>query len=118
MQRLCHITATVLRLFSEVGGTDGGRVAGQEVTYQGHAGLGRPVPAPLHLPAKTPPNTDSQPQLIAPKKVRGTPTMYADLQFPKAANSGAMARRGAGPERADYASILYNYNPGAATARL
>ena len=31
--------------------------------------------------------------LILPKKVRGTPTMYADLQFPKSSNSGDLKRR-------------------------
>ena len=30
--------------------------------------------------------------LITPKKVRGTPTMYADLQFPKSSNFGDMKR--------------------------
>ena len=95
---------------------------GQEVTYQGHAGVGRPVPSPQHRPGpprtqpirpspprKTPQNSDNRvvsvsPDddggrsppghgLIAPKKVRGTPTMYADLQFPKSSNSGDMKRR-------------------------
>ena len=31
--------------------------------------------------------------LILPKKVRGTPTMYADLQFPKSSNSGDLKRK-------------------------
>ena len=63
---------------------------------------GRPPP-----PRKTPQNVDIRPVrspgpeaddqrdgagLIAPRKVRGTPTMYADLQFPKSSNSGDMKR--------------------------
>ena len=80
-------------------------LAGHEVTYQGHAGVGRPIPAPLgslglySAPRKTPQNVDrpapseDQPDLILPKKVRGTPTMYADLQFPKSSNFGSMKRR-------------------------
>ena len=85
------------------------------MTYQGHAGVGRPVPSPQQRPGpghppqphrKTPQNVDTshtRPEsedqrdgsnLIAPKKVRGTPTMYADLQFPKSSNSGDMKRGG------------------------
>ena len=83
-------------------------LAGHEVTYQGHAGVGRPIPAPLgtlalySAPRKTPQNVDrpgqgeDQPDLILPKKVRGTPTMYADLQFPKSSNFGSMKRRNRG----------------------
>ena len=83
-------------------------VPGHEVTYQGHAGVGRPIPAPLgslalySAPRKTPQNVDrlgqgeDQPDLILPKKVRGTPTMYADLQFPKSSNFGSMKRKGRG----------------------
>jgi len=79
---------------------------GHEVTYQGHAGVGRPIPNPLgslalySAPRKTPQNVDrpgqgeDQPDLILPKKVRGTPTMYADLQFPKSSNFGSMKRKG------------------------
>ena len=96
------------------------------MTYQGHAGLGRPVPSPQHRPRpgppqhgpppprKTPQNVDTrvlagggagdapgagEQQLIAPKKVRGTPTMYADLQFPSSSNAGDL-KRGAGRARA------------------
>ena len=91
------------------------------MTYQGHAGVGRPVPSPQQRPGhshappqgrpppprKTPQNVDIRPVrspgpeaddqrdgagLIAPRKVRGTPTMYADLQFPMSSNSGDMKR--------------------------
>ena len=30
--------------------------------------------------------------IILPRKIRGTPTMYADLQFPKSSNFGSMKR--------------------------
>ena len=72
------------------------------MTYQGHAGVGRPVPSPLYSSPhrKTPQNSDrtlpasseDDSKLISPKKVKGTPTMYADLQFPKSSNSGDMKR--------------------------
>ena len=116
---------------------------GQEVTYQGHAGMGRPVPSPQRRPGpsrsqqrrpspprKTPQNSDNRgvsvlhdeeglsppgQGLIAPKKVRGTPTMYADLQFPKSSNSGDMKRRieserdGFLPKhRTEYGRIVFN----------
>jgi len=102
---------------------------GHEVTYQGHAGVGRPVPAPLgslglySAPRKTPQNVDrpgqggDKPDLILPKKVRGTPTMYADLQFPKSSNFGSMKRRsrdrdakhpGQSKDTAEYAKIKFN----------
>ena len=73
------------------------------MTYQGHAGVGRPVPSPLYSSPhrKTPQNSDrltasseDDSKLISPKKVKGTPTMYADLQFPKSSNSGDMKRGG------------------------
>ena len=54
--------------------------------------------------------------LISPKKVRGTPTMYADLQFPKSSNSGDMKRRHQRLEeerflpkhRTEYGRIVFN----------
>ena len=124
-------------------------VSGQELTYKGHAGLGRPIPAPFcstggrssysrpgpavpkampspmgPLPSSTRPlpsylfssrDTTDQ-ELIQPKKVRGTPTMYADLQFPTSSNFGSMKRknwreRRAGGEAdtaAEYARIKFN----------
>ena len=80
-------------------------ISGQEVTYKGHAGLGRPVPAPFsaapsYLGARGE-------ELIQPKKVRGTPTMYADLQFPTSSNFGSMKRR-RGEREPDYAKIRFN----------
>ena len=62
------------------------------MTYRGHAGLGRPVPAPFLL---GPPSGlyGREADQIQPRKVRGTPTMYADLQFPSSSNFGSMKRR-------------------------
>ena len=139
---------------------------GQELTYKGHAGLGRPVPAPFfgakqHIatpvavaappyltsspkgdsliptipasaqgafPASPPPpapgtsrhhqgSTGLSPsppppgsQLIQPRKVRGTPTMYADLQFPTSSNNGSMKRRRltSRERETDYVRIKFN----------
>ena len=94
------------------------------MTYQGHAGVGRPVPAPLYSSPhrKTPQNSDrtlpasseDDSKLISPKKVKGTPTMYADLQFPKSSNSGDMKRRALMAERekfvprTEYGRIVFN----------
>ena len=96
------------------------------MTYQGHAGVGRPVPSPLYSSPhrKTPQNSDrlaasseDDSRLISPKKVKGTPTMYADLQFPKSSNSGDMKRRALLAERekfvprqnrTEYGRIVFN----------
>ena len=83
-------------------------ISGQEVTYKGHAGVGRPVPAPFCT--STPSYLYSSPrreELIQPKKVRGTPTMYADLQFPTSSNFGSMKRRSRERET-DYVRIKFN----------
>ena len=45
------------------------------------------------LPRQSPIEDAPTSGLILPKKVRGTPTMYADLQFPKSSNSGDLKRR-------------------------
>ena len=96
---------------------------GKELTYRGHAGLGRPIPAPFcmakPLPAQlllnTPGSAAGSDRLIQPKKVRGTPTMYADLQFPVSSNCGSMRRRidGTGNDtNTEYVRI--KFNPGRA----
>ena len=99
------------------------------MTYQGHAGTGRPVPSPLYASPhrKTPQNSDRNlsigsedgSKLITPKKVKGTPTMYADLQFPKSSNSGDLKRGERAlqaerekfvprPARTEYGRIVFN----------
>ena len=108
-------------------------IAGSQLTYQGHAGIGRLVPVlPRELPGYTPPaphipgystpsktpqnvdTTDGEPQLILPKKIRGTPTIYADLQFPKSSNYGSMKRKlrktvvTPPAEKTDYAKIKFS----------
>jgi hypothetical protein len=69
--------------------------SGQEVTYRGHAGLGRPVPSPFLL-GPPPGHYAREEDQILPRKVRGTPTLYADLLFPSSSNFGSMKRRPAG----------------------
>ena len=102
-------------------------ISGQELTYKGHAGLGRPVPAPfcstgLGRPEaapfsaprqQTPSYLYSSPrpeEQIQPRKVRGTPTMYADLQFPSSSNFGSMKRRSSRERETDYVRIKFNPN--------
>ena len=60
---------------------------------------------------------DRKQELISPKKVRGTPTMYADLQFPKSSNSGDLKKRQQRLEekdkflpkhRTEYGRIVFN----------
>ena len=47
-------------------------------------------------------------ELIKPRKVRGTPTMYADLQFPTSSNHGSMKRRRSRERETDYVRIKFN----------
>jgi hypothetical protein len=68
---------------------------GKEVTYRGHAGLGRPVPSPFLL-GPPPSQYVRDEEQILPRKVRGTPTLYADLLFPSSSNFGSMKRRPVG----------------------
>ena len=47
-------------------------------------------------------------ELIQPKKVRGTPTMYADLQFPSSCNNGSMRRRDNRERDTQYVKVKFN----------
>jgi hypothetical protein len=76
------------------------------VTYRGHAGLGRPIPAPFLLGPPPGLHEREGAEQIQPRKVRGTPTMYADLQFPSSSNFGSMKRRpGAGRRESETAAV-------------
>ena len=52
--------------------------------------------------------SDGGAELIQPKKVRGTPTMYAHLQFPTSSNYGSMKRRRSRERETDYVKIKFN----------